>query len=123
MAKGDTKQGSEGERVTTVAWVLLIIAGFFEVAWATSMKASEGFTRLGPTLLTLVFMIVSFVLLSAAMKTLPLGTAYGVWTGIGAIGSAVMGIVLMGESRDPVRLLCIALILSGIVGLKLTSSE
>jgi len=106
-----------------MAWVLLIIAGLFEVGWATAMKASEGFTRLGPTILTGVFMILSFILLSVAMKTLPLGTAYGVWTGIGAVGSALMGMLFMGESRDPVRLLCIALILSGIVGLKLTSSE
>lgn len=106
-----------------MAWLYLVIAGLLEVAWATSMKYSEGFTRLQPTILTLVFMIVSFGLLSQAMKSLPLGTAYGVWTGIGAIGSVLVGIFFLGESRDFVRLLCISLILLGIIGLKFTSPQ
>lgn len=87
------------------------------------MKMSEGFTRLGPSIATLVLMVISFAMLAGAMKVLPLGTAYGVWTGIGAIGSVLVGIFVMGESKDPVRLLCIGLILVGIVGLRLTSAE
>lgn len=106
-----------------MAWLVLIVAGLFEIGWATSMKLSEGFTRLGPSIVTVVLMIVSFVLLSSSMKVLPLGTAYGVWTGIGAIGSVLVGILFLGEPRDFVRLLCIALILAGIVGLRLTATE
>ncbi len=94
-----------------------------EVGWATAMKLSEGFSRSWPSVATIVLMIVSFGLLSYSMCSLPLGTAYGVWTGIGAVGSVIVGIFFMGESRDPVRLLCIALILSGIIGLRLTSTE
>lgn len=104
-------------------WFLLIVAGLFEVGWATSMKLSAGFTRVGPTVVTVVLMIVSFVMLSAAMRVLPLGTAYGVWTGIGAVGSVLVGILFMGEPRDTVRLLCIALILVGIVGLRLSATD
>lgn len=107
----------------TVAWVALVIAGLFEVGWATSMKLSEGFSRLWPSVATIVLMFISFGLLSYSMRSLPLGTAYGVWTGIGAVGSVVVGILFMGESRDPVRLLCITLILVGIVGLRLTSAD
>ncbi len=106
-----------------MAWVYLVVAGILEVAWATAMKYSEGFTRLLPSAATLAFMLGSVVLLSQAMKTLPLGTAYGVWTGIGALGSALVGIALLGEPREPLRLLCIFLIFAGIVGLKLTSSS
>lgn len=106
-----------------MAWVALVIAGLLEVGWATAMKLSEGFTRLGPTVATIGLMIISFGLLSYSMRTLPLGTAYGVWTGIGAVGSVVVGMLFMGESRDLVRLLCILLILGGIVGLRLTSPE
>jgi len=101
----------------------LVVAGILEVAWATAMKYSEGFTRLLPSAATLAFMLGSVVLLSQAMKTLPLSTAYGVWTGIGALGSALVGIALLGEPREPLRLLCIFLIFAGIVGLKLTSSS
>lgn len=104
-------------------WVYLVIAGLLEVAWSTSMKYSEGFTRLGPSVATIVGMAASFGLLSLAMRTLPLGTAYGIWTGIGAVGSVVIGIVVLGEPRDATRILCILLILAGIVGLKLTSSK
>lgn len=106
-----------------MAWLALVIAGLLEVGWATSMKLSEGFSRLGPSVATIGLMIVSFGLLSYSMRSLPLGTAYGVWTGIGAVGSVIVGILFMGESRDPVRLLCIALILGGIIGLRLTSTE
>lgn len=106
-----------------MAWAYLVVAGVLEVGWATAMKYSEGFTRLWPSVATLVLMLASFALLSQSMKTLPLGTAYGVWTGIGAVGSVLVGILFLGEPRDAVRLLCIALILSGIVGLKLTSAD
>jgi quaternary ammonium compound-resistance protein SugE len=106
-----------------MAWVYLVIAGMLEVAWATAMKFSEGFTRLWPTVAMAVLMLASFGLLSQAMKTLPLGTAYGVWTGIGAVGSVLVGIFFFGESRELVRVLCMVLILSGIVGLKLTSAH
>lgn len=105
-----------------MAWVYLIIAGIMEVVWATAMKYSEGFSRLWPSVTTLVFMIISFVLLSMAMKTLPLGTAYGVWTGIGAVGSVIVGIILFGDSTAPARLFFIGLILVGVVGLKAVSS-
>src|SRR5690606_25768060 len=101
-----------------MAWLTLIIAGLFEVGWATAMKYSEGFTRLWPSITTIVLMIISFALLSYSMRVLPLGTAYGVWTGIGAVGTVLVGIFFLGESRDWVRLLCIALILAGIVGLR-----
>ena len=104
-----------------MAWVYLVVAGLLEVAWATAMKYSEGFTRLWPSVATIVLMLMSFALLSQAMQLLPLGTVYAVWTGIGAVGSVLVGILFLGESRDPVRLLCLAWILLGIVGLKLTT--
>lgn len=106
-----------------MAWIILVIAGLFEIGWATSMKLSDGFTRIGPTIATIVLMVISFVMLAYAMRVLPLGTAYGVWTGIGAVGSVLVGILFMGESRDVIRLLCIGLILAGIVGLRLTAPE
>ncbi|NLN29376.1 MAG: quaternary ammonium compound efflux SMR transporter SugE [Firmicutes bacterium] len=104
-----------------MAWVYLIIAGMLEVVWATGMKLSEGFTRLWPSIGTIAAMIISFLLLSVAMRSLPLGTAYGVWTGIGAVGSVLVGIFFLGESSDPARLFFIALILAGIIGLRYTS--
>ncbi|REJ32984.1 MAG: QacE family quaternary ammonium compound efflux SMR transporter [Bacillota bacterium] len=106
-----------------MAWVALVIAGLFEVGWATAMKLSEGFTRFWPSVATIVLMLVSFGLLSFSMRFLPLGTAYGAWTGIGAVGSVLVGIFFLGESRDPLRLLFVALILVGIVGLRLTTQE
>lgn len=112
-----------GRRVDAMAWLYLLVAGLLEVVWATAMKYSEGFTRLGPSVVTLVAMIASFALLAAAMKTLPLGTAYGVWTGIGAIGSVLVGILLLGESAAPARLLFLALIVIGIVGLQFVSDH
>ena len=104
-----------------MAWFVLVIAGLLEVVWAYSMKVSEGFTKLTPAVLTIIFMIASFALLSYAMKSLPLGTAYTVWTGIGAVGVATLGVVLFSESASPARLGCIALIVAGVVGLKLFS--
>ena len=105
-----------------LAWVLLIIAGLFEVVWAYFMKVSNGFTQLVPSILTIVFMIVSFGLLSYAMKTLPLGTAYTIWTGIGAIGSFLVGIFILGEPATAMRMLAAILIVSGLVLMKLSSS-
>lgn len=104
-----------------MAWVLLIIAGLFEVVWAYFMKVSNGFTQLVPSILTIVFMMVSFGLLSYAMKTLPLGTAYTVWTGIGAIGSFAVGIFILGEPASAMRVLAAVLIISGLVLMKLSS--
>ncbi len=102
-------------------WVYLTIAGILEIAWAIGLKYTEGWTRLVPSLITAALMIASFYFLSLAVKTLPIGTAYAVWTGIGTVGAAVLGMVLFDEPRDIVRVLCIALIIAGIAGLKLTS--
>ena len=104
-----------------MAWVLLCIAGTLEIGFAFAMKSSVGFTRLIPSLLTVATGLSSVVLLSLSLKTLPVGTGYAVWTGIGAAGTAILGIALLGDSAAPVRVLCIALILTGIIGLKLAS--
>ena len=106
-----------------MAWIALFIAGLFETAWAVGLKYTEGFTRLWPSVATLAAMFVSIVLLSHALKTIPLGTGYAIWTGIGAVGTALLGMLIFGESRAPLRLACIALIVFGIVGLKLVSTE
>jgi len=106
-----------------VAWVYLIIAALFECGWAIGLKYTDGFTRLWPSLFTIVAMIVSFELLSLAMKTIPVGTAYAIWTGIGAVGVAILGMVLFGESKDIARILCIVLIVAGVIGLKLFSGQ
>jgi quaternary ammonium compound-resistance protein SugE len=103
-------------------WTVLFLAGLFEIAWAVGLKYTEGFTRLVPSVLTGAAMVVSIVLLAIATKKLPLGTAYAVWTGIGAVGAVTLGIVLFGESAQPLRLLCVGLIVIGILGLKLTSA-
>lgn len=103
-------------------WLTLGIAGAFEVVWAVGLKYTDGFSRLWPSVFTLVAMAISVYFLAVAIKTIPLGTGYAVWTGIGAAGTAILGIILFSESADTVRLLCIALIIAGIVGLKLTSS-
>ncbi|KIN74071.1 DMT family transporter [Sulfitobacter guttiformis] len=100
-------------------WILLIIAGLLEVVWASALKASNGFTILGPSLLTGIAAFVSFGLLGLAMKELPLGTAYGVWVGIGAIGAAIAGIVMFGDAATPLRFAGIALVTAGIIALKL----
>jgi quaternary ammonium compound-resistance protein SugE len=102
-------------------WLFLIIAGVFEIIWATGLKYTEGFTRLWASMGTLAAMAVSMVLLAQALKTIPVGTGYAIWTGIGAAGTAVMGMMLFGESRHVLRLLCIGLIIAGIVGLKFSS--
>ncbi|HLT28137.1 MAG TPA: quaternary ammonium compound efflux SMR transporter SugE [Zeimonas sp.] len=104
-----------------MAWLVLFVAGLFEVAWAIGLKYTEGFTRPWPTAGTVAAMIVSVVLLGVAMRSLPVGTAYAVWTGIGAVGTVVLGIVLFGESAELVRLVCVGLIIAGIIGLKLVS--
>ena len=105
-----------------MAWILLFIAGLFEVGWAIGLKYTEGFSRLWPSLGTLASMAVSFLLLAEALKTIPVGTGYAVWTGIGAAGTALLGMMLLGESHETVRLLCLLLIIGGIIGLKLSSS-
>lgn len=102
-----------------MAWTLLIIAGLFEVGWAIGLKYTEGFTRLWPSLWTAAAMVISVVLLGSALKTIPVGTGYAVWTGVGAVGTAVLGIILLGDPATWPRLACIALIVVGIVGLKL----
>ncbi|EMK0760700.1 DMT family transporter [Acinetobacter baumannii] len=104
-----------------MAWAILILAGVFEVIWAYSMKMSEGFTRLTPSVITVVFMILSVVLLSISMKTLPLGTAYTVWTGIGAIGSFLVGIFFLNEPIGAMRMIAAVLIVSGLVLMKISS--
>ena len=103
-------------------WVSLGIAGFFEIAWAVGLKYSDGFSRLWPSLFTLATMALSIYFLAQALRAIPLGTGYAVWTGIGAAGTAILGIILFAESAQFIRLFCIALIVSGIVGLKLTAS-
>ena len=102
-------------------WFSLGIAGVFEIAWAVGLKYTDGLSRLWPSVFTLVAMAISLYFLAQAIKTIPLGTGYAIWTGIGAAGIAVLGIVLFAESTQPVRLICIGLIIGGIVGLKLTS--
>jgi quaternary ammonium compound-resistance protein SugE len=102
-------------------WIMLVVAGIFEVGWAIGLKYTEGFTRLVPSLLTLASMAVSFILLSQALRHIPVGTGYAVWTGIGAVGTAILGMAVLGESRDPAKLFCIALIVTGIAGLKFVS--
>jgi len=104
-----------------MAWILLIVAGLLEVGWAVGLKYTDGFSRPGPSTATAAAMIASIVLLGWAMKTLPVGTAYAVWTGIGAVGTVILGIVLFGESASVARLACVALIVAGIVGLKLVT--
>lgn len=104
-------------------WVILIIAGLFETAWAIGMKYSNGFTRLYPSLFVIITMSISVYLLSVSLKTLPVGSAYAVWTGIGAIGTAILGIILFGESRELVRIICIFLIITGIIGLRIFSGK
>jgi quaternary ammonium compound-resistance protein SugE len=106
-----------------MAWTLLGVAGILEIAFAFAMKSSEGFTRWVPALFTVASGVSSVVLLSLAMRTVPMGTGYAVWTGIGAAGTAIVGMVVLGDSAAPLRLLCIALILGGVIGLKLVSGD
>jgi quaternary ammonium compound-resistance protein SugE len=102
-------------------WFLLFLAGLFEIGWAVGLKFTDGFSRPLPTALTAASMVISVVLLGLAVKSLPIGTAYAVWTGIGTIGTVILGIWLLGDSATPVRLACIGLIVAGIAGLKLTA--
>lgn len=102
-----------------MAWVILLVAGLFEVGWAISLKLSEGFTKVGASVTTLLVMTISVVLLGIAMRSLPVGTAYAVWTGIGVVGTVLLGILLFGESASVAKLFCVSLIVAGIVGLKL----
>lgn len=106
-----------------MAWVYLIIAGLLEVVWAIGLKYTDGFTKLWPSVGTICTMVVSFFLLSQALKTLPVGTGYAIWTGIGAVGTVLVGMTLLGESRDVARIVCIMLIIGGIIGLKITSTH
>lgn len=103
------------------SWIILIIAGLFEVCWAIGLKYTEGFTKLLPSIFTLVTLAISMFLLAKASETLPIGTAYGVWVGVGALGAAILGIFLFNESANPARLFFLALLLIAIIGLKLTS--
>ena len=105
-----------------MAWLILLIAGLCEIGWAIGLKYTDGFTRLAPSVLTGAAMVVSVVLLGIALKTLPVGTGYAVWTGIGAVGTAILGMFLFGEATDLPRLASIGLIVAGIIGLKLTSA-
>ncbi|MGE5315819.1 MAG: quaternary ammonium compound efflux SMR transporter SugE [Acidobacteriota bacterium] len=106
-----------------MAWMYLFIAGLFETAWAIGLKYTQGWTKVGPSVYTVITMIASFYFLSLAVRTLPIGTAYAIWTGIGAVGTAVLGMILFGESREVLRLLCMLVIVAGIVGLKLVSTD
>ena len=105
-----------------MAWIILVLAGLFEVGWAIGLKYTEGFTRLWPTLWTALAMMISLWLLGIAMKSLPVGTAYSVWVGVGAVGTVILGIVLLGEPANAGRLISVALIIIGIIGLRLATS-
>lgn len=104
-----------------MAWVILVVAGLFEVGWAVGLKYTEGFTKLWPTAWTALAMIISLWLLGIAMKSLPVGTAYSIWVGVGAVGTVILGIVLLGEPANTARLISVALIIAGIIGLKLAT--
>jgi len=104
-----------------MAWVYLTVAGLFEIGWAIGLKYSDGFSKPVPSLITVAAMALSIWLLSVAMKTIPVGTAYAVWTGIGAVGVAILGMLLFGESQEILRIICLFLIIAGIIGLKLVS--
>lgn len=106
-----------------MAWVYLFFAGIFEVVWSVAMKESHGFSRLVPSIITIVFMLLSFALLSIAMKTLPRGTSYTVWVGIGAIGAFILGVTMFGESLNPLRVIAALLIFAGVVLLKFATKE
>jgi quaternary ammonium compound-resistance protein SugE len=109
--------------LSAMAWIYLFVAGIFETAWAIGLKYSAGFTRLGPSIFTILTMAISLYLLALALRTLPVGTAYAVWTGIGTVGAALLGMFLFNESREVTRIFCILLIVAGIIGLKLTSPD
>jgi quaternary ammonium compound-resistance protein SugE len=106
-----------------MAWLILFIAGIFEVAWAIGLKYSEGFTKLWPSVFTIVSVLISMGLLALSLKYLPVGTAYAVWTGIGAVGTAILGVILFGESKELIRIFFILLIVAGIIGLRIFSGD
>lgn len=106
-----------------MAWIILLIAGVFEIGWAVGLKFTEGFTKPIPTALTTISLVLSMVLLGWSVKTLPLGTAYAVWTGVGAVGTAIVGIILFKEPATAARLVCLGLIVAGILGLKVFSTQ
>jgi len=109
--------------VMAKAWLMLVIAGLLEIGWAVGLKYTYGFTRLMPSVITGACMVVSFILLASALKSIPVGTAYAVWTGIGAAGTALVGMLVLGEPRTALRLFCIFLIVAGVVGLKVVTAE
>ncbi len=111
------------QSLMSMPWVFLIIAGLFEVVWAIGLKFTMGFTRLGPSVITVSAMIASFLFLAQALKSIPVGTGYAVWTGIGAVGVAIIGMIWLGESREVLRILCIVLIVAGVLGLKLVTTS
>lgn len=111
------------ESLDNMHWIILFVAGLFEVAWAIGLKYTEGFSKLWPSVFTIICMIISMALLAYAVKQLPIGTAYAIWTGIGAIGTAVLGIILFDESKELIRIFFIFLIITGIVGLKIFSGH
>jgi len=104
-------------------WLILVVAGIFEIGWAIGLKYTDGFTRLWPTAGTILCMAISLGLLGVAMKSLPVGTAYAVWVGVGAVGTAILGMILLAESASPLRVLSLALIVAGIIGLKLATPD
>lgn len=106
-----------------MAWVVLFIAGLLEIGWAIGLKYTDGFTRLWPSIATVGAMVVSFLLLSQALKTIPVGTGYAVWTAIGAVGTVVIGMVFLNEPREMGRILCVLMIIGGVIGLKMSSSH
>lgn len=112
-----------GRVQTRMAWTYLLIAGLLETAWAIGLKYTDGWTKLWPSVFTVIGMIASFYFLSQALRTLPVGTAYAIWTGIGAVGTALLGIFLFGEPRDLLRFACIGLIIAGVVGLRFVSGH
>lgn len=101
-----------------MAWIILIIAGLIEIGWAIGLKYTDGFTRPVPSVITISLMIIGMYMLAVATRTLPIGTAYTVWVGIGAVGTAILGMILFGESRDPIRIICLFMIVLGVIGLK-----
>jgi quaternary ammonium compound-resistance protein SugE len=121
--RANVQDGLASKRRPAVSWIILFCAGLLEIAWAYSMKRSAGFTLLGPSLRTIALMLASFALLAVAMKALPLGTAYAVWTGIGAAGAFLVGIAVLGEAATPMRLLGAGLIVSGIIAMKLSDTQ
>jgi len=119
--EGQKKHQTSNEVVAMTAWLALLAAGLLEIAWAFGLKYSDGLTRFWPSLATALAILASFSLMALALKSLPFGTAYAIWTGIGAAGSIIVGMVIFSEPTDPVRIICLSLIVAGMVGLKLNS--